>query len=80
MQAAAGITLQVFSTGRGTPYGLAAVLVLKVSSNSALKDKWPDLIDFDAGRVVSGGMTIPRRSRVPAGKGFMVLEKLVLCY
>jgi galactarate dehydratase len=59
MQLAAGITLQVFSTGRGTPYGLAAAPVIKVSSNSALKDKWPDLIDFDAGRVVSACMTIP---------------------
>jgi galactarate dehydratase len=63
MQAAAGITLQVFSTGRGTPYGLAAVPVIKVSSNSALKDKWPDLIDFDAGRVVSSRLTIPEAGR-----------------
>jgi galactarate dehydratase len=62
MQAAAGITLQVFSTGRGTPYGLAAVPVIKVSSNSPLRDKWPDLIDFDAGRVISG-MTIPEAGR-----------------
>jgi galactarate dehydratase len=62
MQLAAGITLQVFSTGRGTPYGLAAAPVIKVSSNSALKEKWPDLIDFDAGRVVSG-MTIPEAGR-----------------
>jgi galactarate dehydratase len=63
MQAAAGITLQVFSTGRGTPYGLAAVPVIKVSSNSALKDNWPDLIDFDAGRVVSACLAIPEAGR-----------------
>jgi galactarate dehydratase len=62
MQAAAGITLQVFSTGRGTPYGLSALPVIKVSSNSPLRDKWPDLIDFDAGRVISG-MTIPEAGR-----------------
>ncbi|MCD8498934.1 MAG: UxaA family hydrolase [Clostridiales bacterium] len=32
MQLASGITLQVFMTGRGTPYNLAAAPVIKVSS------------------------------------------------
>lgn len=53
-QLASGITLQVFMTGRGTPYGLAAAPVIKVSSRNDLKDMWSDLIDFSAGDIVTG--------------------------
>jgi len=52
-QLASGITLQVFTTGRGTPYSLAAAPVIKVSSQSNLQSFWQDLIDFDAGRIIS---------------------------
>lgn len=58
LQLAAGITLQVFSTGRGTPYGLAAAPVIKVSSRTELARRWPDLIDFDAGRIATGEITV----------------------
>lgn len=58
LQLASGIGLQVFTTGRGTPYGLAAAPVLKVASNSTLAARWHDLIDFDAGGIASGSMTI----------------------
>ena len=57
-QMASGITLQVFTTGRGTPYGLAAVPVIKMSTRTALADRWHDLIDIDAGRIASGHATI----------------------
>ena len=50
-QVASGITLQVFMTGRGTPYNLAEAPVIKVSSRKAMKDLWNDLIDFDAGPI-----------------------------
>lgn len=53
-QLASGIVLQVFSTGRGTPYGLAMAPVVKVGSRSYLKKQWPDLIDVDAGRIAEG--------------------------
>ena len=57
-QMASGITLQVFTTGRGTPYGLAAVPVIKMSTRTALADRWHDLIDIDAGRIASGHANI----------------------
>lgn len=57
-QLASGITLQVFTTGRGTPYGLAMAPVIKVSSRTELYDKWKDLIDINAGRIVTGDATI----------------------
>jgi galactarate dehydratase len=58
LQLASGMSLQVFTTGRGTPYGLAAAPVLKVASNSTLAARWHDLIDFDAGGIAAGQMTI----------------------
>jgi galactarate dehydratase len=57
-QLASGITLQVFMTGRGTPYGLAAAPVIKVSSRTVLKDLWDDLIDINAGTIAEGKETI----------------------
>ena len=58
LQLAAGMTLHVFTTGRGTPYGLAAVPVIKVATRSELTRRWHDLMDVDAGRIATGGATI----------------------
>lgn len=58
LQLAAGMNIHVFITGRGTPYGLNMVPVIKVSSNSKLSNRWHDLIDFDAGPVAFGIKTI----------------------
>ena len=57
-QLASGITLQVFMTGRGTPYGLAAAPVIKVCSRNDMKDMWQDLIDINAGPIATGDSTI----------------------
>ena len=57
-QVASGIGLQVFMTGRGTPYGLEISPVIKVCSRNELKDHWFDLIDISAGDVATGAKTI----------------------
>lgn len=57
-QLASGIGLQVFMTGRGTPYGLAAAPVIKVCSRNEMKSQWPDLIDVCAGPIATGEKTI----------------------
>lgn len=49
---AAGATVLLFTTGRGTPLGFP-VPTLKISSNSALAANKPHWIDFDAGRVLA---------------------------
>lgn len=49
--AAAGATLILFTTGRGTPLGFPAPTV-KISSNSALAERKPGWIDFDAGAML----------------------------
>lgn len=58
LQLAAGMNLHIFTTGRGTPYGLAACPVLKVATRSELARRWHDLMDLDAGRIASGTATI----------------------
>ncbi|EON11242.1 galactarate dehydrogenase [Pandoraea sp. SD6-2] len=58
LQLAAGINLHVFTTGRGTPYGLAEVPVIKVATRSDLARRWHDLMDIDAGRIATGDATI----------------------
>ncbi len=63
LQLAAGMNVEVFTTGEGTPYGLAMCPVIKVSSRSALAQKWPDLIDVDAGRVATGAASIEEVGR-----------------
>ena len=58
LQLAAGINLHVFTTGRGTPYGLAEVPVIKVATRSDLARRWHDLMDVNAGRIAEGTATI----------------------
>ncbi|MEA3093092.1 MAG: galactarate dehydratase [Caballeronia sp.] len=58
LQVAAGINLHVFTTGRGTPYSLAEVPVIKVATRSDLARRWHDLMDVDAGRIATGDATI----------------------
>lgn len=57
-QMASGITLQVFTTGRGTPYGLAAIPVIKMATRSALANRWHDLMDINAGTIATGEESI----------------------
>jgi galactarate dehydratase len=58
LQLAAGMNMHLFTTGEGTPYGLAMVPVIKVSSRTALAERWFDLIDVDAGRIATGAATL----------------------
>ena len=71
-QMASGIGLQVFMTGRGTPYNLAAVPVIKVCSRNELKEQWPDIIDISAGAVATGEKTIEE-------VGTEIFNKIIAC-
>ncbi len=57
-QLASGMGLEVFMTGRGTPYGLAAAPVIKLCSRNEMKEQWFDIIDFNAGPAAVGEKTI----------------------
>jgi galactarate dehydratase len=58
LQLAAGMNLHVFTTGRGTPYGLAECPVVKVATRNDLARRWHDLMDVNAGRIASGEASI----------------------
>ena len=58
LQLAAGMNLHVFTTGRGTPYGLQACPVVKLATRTDLARRWHDLMDLNAGRVADGEISI----------------------
>jgi galactarate dehydratase len=58
LQLAAGMNLHVFTTGRGTPYGLAECPVIKVATRSDLARRWHDLMDINAGTIADGSASI----------------------
>jgi altronate hydrolase len=56
--AASGTNIILFTTGLGTPTGNPVVPVVKLSSNTKLANKMPDIIDIDCGGVIEGSKTI----------------------
>jgi galactarate dehydratase len=58
LQLAASMNMHVFTTGRGTPYGLAMAPVIKVATRTPLAERWADLIDVDAGTIATGRESI----------------------
>ncbi|MCM5678452.1 galactarate dehydratase [Schlegelella sp. S2-27] len=58
LQLAAGMNLHIFTTGRGTPYGLAQCPVIKVATRTDLARRWHDLMDVNAGRIADGEASI----------------------
>jgi altronate hydrolase len=57
-QVGAGANVVLFTTGLGTPTGNPIAPVLKISTNSNLAQRMPDIIDVDAGGIISGETTI----------------------
>ncbi len=57
-EVAAGANIVLFSTGLGTPTGNPVAPVVKISSNTALFEKMPDIIDINTGTVIEGKETI----------------------
>jgi altronate hydrolase len=56
--AASGTNIMLFTTGLGTPTGNPIAPVVKLSSNTKLAQKMPDIIDIDCGPIISGVKTI----------------------
>lgn len=56
--AGSGANIILFTTGLGTPTGNPVTPVAKVSSNSTLAQRMPDIIDIDTGPIISGEKTI----------------------
>jgi altronate hydrolase len=56
--AGSGANLMLFTTGLGTPTGNPIVPVVKVSSNTRLAQRMPDIIDINCGPVITGEKNI----------------------
>ncbi|MCJ8167040.1 altronate dehydratase family protein [Pontibacter sp. E15-1] len=56
--AGSGANIILFTTGLGTPTGNPITPVVKVSSNTKLAQRMPDIIDIDTGAVIAGEKTI----------------------
>ncbi len=56
--AGSGANVMLFTTGLGTPTGNPIAPVIKLSSNTKLAKKMPDIIDIDCGPVITGEKTI----------------------
>lgn len=54
----AGANVVLFTTGLGTPTGNPIAPVIKVSSNTDLANRMPDIIDIETGAVIRGEKTI----------------------
>jgi altronate hydrolase len=57
-EVASGANLVLFTTGLGTPTGNPIVPVIKISTNTSLYTKMPDIIDINAGTIIDGEETI----------------------
>ncbi|AFL85602.1 altronate dehydratase [Belliella baltica DSM 15883] len=58
--AGSGANIILFTTGLGTPTGNPVTPVIKISSNTKLAERMPDIIDVNTGGVISGEKTIPQ--------------------
>lgn len=54
----AGANVVLFTTGLGTPTGNPIAPVIKLSTNTALYQRMPDIIDIDCGSIIEGSETI----------------------
>lgn len=63
-EVAAGANIVLFTTGLGTPTGNPIAPVIKVASHSELARRMPDIIDFDAGGIITGETTIEKAADV----------------
>lgn len=68
--AGSGANVILFTTGLGTPTGNVVAPTLKISSNTTLAKKMADIIDIDAGTIITGGDTI-------ASKGEEILAYII---
>ncbi|NCD71709.1 UxaA family hydrolase [Mucilaginibacter agri] len=54
-----GANIVLFTTGLGTPTGNPITPVIKLSTNTALYNRMPDIIDINCGSIIEGIETIP---------------------
>jgi altronate hydrolase len=84
-QVGAGANVVLFTTGLGTPTGNPITPVVKISTNSELAARMPDIIDIDTGGVISGEKRIEQMGeeildrivQIASGRTKTAAERLV---
>ena len=56
--AGAGATVQLFTTGLGTPTGNPISPMVKLATNTRLAEKLPEIIDIDCGSIIRGEKSV----------------------
>ncbi|MGB8474964.1 MAG: altronate dehydratase family protein [Candidatus Acidiferrum sp.] len=69
-QVGAGANVVLFTTGLGTPTGNPIAPVLKIATNTNLAQRMSDIIDIDAGGIITGDTSIERM-------GETILERVI---
>ena len=59
-EVASGANIVLFTTGLGTPTGNPVTPVIKLSTNTRLYNRMPDIIDINCGTIIEGTETIPQ--------------------
>jgi altronate hydrolase len=59
--AGAGCTVQLFTTGLGTPTGNPISPMVKIATNTLLAERLADIIDLDTGAIIRGEKTVARQ-------------------
>jgi altronate hydrolase len=67
-QVGAGASVVLFTTGLGTPTGNPIAPVIKLSTNTSLAQRMPDIIDIDTGAIITGESTIEQMGEVVLGQ------------
>jgi altronate hydrolase len=57
-EVASGANVVLFTTGLGTPTGNPVAPVIKLSSNTKIFTRMPDIIDINCGTIIEGSETI----------------------
>jgi altronate hydrolase len=59
-EVASGANIVLFTTGLGTPTGNPVSPVIKLSTNTRIYERMPDIIDINCGSIIEGTETIPQ--------------------
>ena len=78
-----GANIVLFTTGLGTPTGNPIAPVIKLSSNTKLAEKMPDIIDINTGTIIEGAETIEQAGRrildfmIAAASGIQPVKSII---
>jgi altronate hydrolase len=71
-QVGAGANIVLFTTGLGTPTGNPIAPVLKIATNTNLAQRMSDIIDLDAGSIITGETSIEKMGEEILGRVIQV--------